>query len=68
MARILVVDDDLFVRELIKEILASPEYTIDMAQDGLEAVEKVRKNKYDEVSDVATYVGWVWPKRKPTKN
>jgi len=41
-------------------------FVIHMYTIGKEA--RVRKNKYDEVSDVATYVGWVWPKRKPTKN
>lgn len=46
MARILVVDDEVSIRELMKEILVSQGHQVDMGQDGREAVQLTRKNAY----------------------
>jgi len=46
-ARILVVDDELGIREGCKRALASEGYAIDLAEDGAVGLEKVRANAYD---------------------
>lgn len=46
MARILVVDDEAPIRELIKEILVSQGHQVDLGADGREAVQLTRKNSY----------------------
>lgn len=47
MAHILIVDDEEAIRELIKEVLAIHGHTFDMAGNGAEALERLRKAKYD---------------------
>lgn len=44
---ILAVDDEAMIRELIRKYAEFQGYTVDEAQDGMEAVEKCRKNDYD---------------------
>jgi CheY-like chemotaxis protein len=44
--KILVVDDDLFIRELYEEIIKKSGYEVDAVMDGVEAVEKIRNNTY----------------------
>lgn len=44
---ILAVDDEVMIRELIRKYAEFQGYTVDEAQDGMEAVEKCRKNDYD---------------------
>ena len=44
---ILPVDDEAMIRELIRKYAEFQGYTVDEAQDGMEAVEKCRKNDYD---------------------
>ncbi len=53
-AKILVVDDDMFVREMLSEILQSSNYEVDTANDGQEAYDKVVKDSSYEliVSDM----------------
>ena len=46
---ILVVDDEEEIREIIIEILEESGYNIDSAVDGIDALEKLKKNKYDMV-------------------
>jgi len=46
---ILVVDDSLTIRELEKSILESVGYNVDVAIDGLQALEKMRQKKFDLV-------------------
>ncbi|TPG35726.1 response regulator transcription factor [Mycolicibacterium hodleri] len=45
--RILVVDDDRAVRESLRRSLAFNGYTVDLAQDGLEALEMITKDRPD---------------------
>lgn len=49
MARILVVDDDVAIRDLIKEILTGHGHTFDIASSGSEALAKIGKTQYDLV-------------------
>lgn len=45
--KILVVEDDNQIQELIVEFLSSQGYKVDMANDGVEGYEKFKKDKYD---------------------
>jgi CheY-like chemotaxis protein/chemotaxis signal transduction protein len=46
---ILVVDDSLNTREIEKSILEAYGYSIDLAGDGVEALEKAQHNSYDAI-------------------
>lgn len=48
-ARILVVEDDIQIQELIVEFLVSQEYIVDTANDGVDGYEKFKDSKYDLV-------------------
>jgi DNA-binding NtrC family response regulator len=45
--RILVVDDDLGIRETMLDILTLEDYAVDTASSGEEAVERCRHDSYD---------------------
>ncbi|MEF9935014.1 MAG: response regulator transcription factor [Clostridium sp.] len=45
--RILVIEDNLDIQELIKEFLLSENYLVDTANDGVEGIEKFNKGEYD---------------------
>ncbi|MEG1415020.1 MAG: response regulator transcription factor [Clostridium sp.] len=45
--RILVIEDNLDIQELIKEFLLSENYLVDTASDGVEGIEKFNKGEYD---------------------
>lgn len=47
MAKILIVDDDQYIRELYVEVLTDEKYDVDSAEDGIQGVEKITKNNYD---------------------
>lgn len=49
MARLLIVDDGMRIRELIKKYAKFEGYEVDEAADGMEALEKCRSNDYDLV-------------------
>ena len=49
MARLLIVDDEMRIRELIKKYAKFECYEVDEAADGMEALEKCRSNDYDLV-------------------
>lgn len=46
-AQILVVDDESGVRELVGDVLELEGYEVTIAVDGLDALSKIRKQKYD---------------------
>jgi len=48
-ARILVVEDDLFLRELYADILSAEGYKVDSAEDGEVALGKMKVGGYDLV-------------------
>jgi CheY-like chemotaxis protein len=48
-ARLLVVDDEDFVRELLRDILDSENCEVEVAQDGTEALALFRERKFDGV-------------------
>ncbi len=59
--RILVVDDEDDIRELVAEILADAGYEVSVARDGTEAVERVRERCFDlVVTDLGmpSVTGW----------
>ncbi|MGL4107311.1 response regulator transcription factor [Clostridium sp. LP20] len=45
--KILVVEDDVKIQELIVEFLLSQDYKVDAASDGVEGYEKFKKGNYD---------------------
>lgn len=49
MARILVVEDDQFLRELYDELLREEGYEVDLAVDGQEGLDKSAAGGYDLV-------------------
>ncbi|KLO23644.1 hypothetical protein X275_02115 [Marinitoga sp. 1197] len=49
MARILVVDDDKVIRDVLKKVLESAKYEIDLADGGKKAIELIKNTEYDVV-------------------
>lgn len=49
MSRILVVDDERSIRNTLKDILEYEKYEVDLAEDGMKAIEKVKSAEYDVV-------------------
>lgn len=49
MARILIVEDDRFLRELYEELLRDEGFEVATAEDGEEGLEKMRDGGYDLV-------------------
>lgn len=49
MAKILVIDDDRPIRRTLKEILEYEKHKVDVAEDGFEGLDFIKKNKYDTV-------------------
>lgn len=47
MSRILIVDDEDNIRDLIKKYAKFESYEVDEATNGMEAIEKVERNHYD---------------------
>lgn len=45
--RILVVEDDLFLRELYADVLSAEGYSVETAQDGEEALQKIKVGGYN---------------------
>jgi len=49
MARVLVVDDERSIRTTLRDILEFEKYKVDEAVDGLDALAKLKKGKYDVI-------------------
>lgn len=47
--KVLVVDDDLFIRELYEEVLRDEGYEVDSAVDGEEGLQKLQQGGYNLV-------------------
>ncbi len=47
MPRILIVDDEEAIRRTLRDILEFEKYQVDEARDGMEAVVKLKREKYD---------------------
>ncbi len=47
--KILIVDDELYLRELYQEILAGAGYSVDVAVDGEDGLKKIVDTQYDLV-------------------
>ena len=48
-ARILIVDDDVSIRKLLRELLFEESCTVKVAQDGKEALSMIEKENFDLV-------------------
>ncbi|WP_339737420.1 sigma-54 dependent transcriptional regulator [uncultured Sunxiuqinia sp.] len=49
MSKILVIDDERSIRSTLKDILEYEKYQVDLADDGQQGIDLVRKNEYDIV-------------------
>lgn len=47
MARILIVDDEEAIRDLVKRLLSLHGHSVDTASDGTEVVDQLQKKHYD---------------------
>jgi two-component system cell cycle response regulator CtrA len=47
--KILIIDDDEFVRKTLKTLLICRNYAVDVAEDGSTGIEKAKSNIYDIV-------------------
>ena len=47
MAKVLVIDDERPIRNALKEILEFEKFTVDLAENGDEGLQLVKKNQYD---------------------
>jgi two-component system nitrogen regulation response regulator NtrX len=47
MSRILVIDDERSIRNTLKDILEYEKYEVDLAEDGMKALEKVKTAQFD---------------------
>ena len=45
--KILVIDDDQFIRDIYIEVLRNDGFEVDFAIDGIEGVDKIKKGGYD---------------------
>ena len=49
MAKILIVDDEASIRNTLREILEFEKYDVEEAMDGIQALGKLKKSKYDVI-------------------
>ncbi|NOZ25415.1 MAG: sigma-54-dependent Fis family transcriptional regulator [Nitrospirae bacterium] len=49
MQRILVIDDDVTVRDVLKDFLISEKYSVSLEENGLDGLERLRKEYFDVV-------------------
>ena len=49
MSRILVIDDERSIRNTLKEILEFEKYQVDLAEDGIKAIELIKLTDYDVI-------------------
>ena len=47
--RALVVDDDVSIRLMLDKVLSRENFDVDIARDGIEALEKIRSDHYDVI-------------------
>ena len=49
MAKLLIIDDERAIRNTLSDILAAEKYKVDTAEDGMQALELIKDNKYDAI-------------------
>lgn len=49
MSKILVIDDERSIRNTLKDILEYEKYSVDLAEDGIKGIEKVKNSAFDVV-------------------
>ena len=52
MGRILIVDDEQNILDVLTLVLTSEKYKVDTSRDGFSAIEKVKNNKFDLAAHV----------------
>jgi len=45
--KVLIIDDDLYIRDLYSEILSEDGYEVESAVDGVDGLERIAKTKFD---------------------
>ncbi|OGG07669.1 hypothetical protein A2872_01775 [Candidatus Gottesmanbacteria bacterium RIFCSPHIGHO2_01_FULL_42_12] len=45
--KVLIIDDDLYIRDLYSEILSEDGYEVETAVDGIDGLERIAKTKFD---------------------
>ncbi|WP_129408332.1 response regulator [Marinitoga lauensis] len=49
MGKILVVDDDMVIRNVLKKVLEKAKYDVDLAEGGNKAIEMIKNTEYDVI-------------------
>lgn len=49
MAKVLIVDDDLYIRELYEEVLKGEGYEVETAENGQQGLDQLQQGGYDAV-------------------
>ena len=49
MAKILIIDDEESIRNVLRDILEMEDYEVDEAKDGINALSKIKKSNFDAV-------------------
>ena|SRR3990167_5667553 len=49
MKRLLIVEDDFFIRDMYVRVFTEEGYTVDVADDGDQALEKTKGNRFDMI-------------------
>lgn len=49
MSKILVIDDERSIRNTLKDILEYEKYSVDLAEDGIKALDKIKTASYDVI-------------------
>jgi len=49
MSKILVIDDERSIRNTLKDILEYEKYSVDLAEDGIKALDKIKAGTYDMI-------------------
>ena len=52
MAKILIIDDEKSIRNTLREILEYEKYDVDLAEDGIKGIEKVKNNDDEPYIDI----------------
>ncbi|WP_413927439.1 response regulator [Clostridioides sp. ES-S-0001-02] len=57
--RILVIEDDIDIQNIIKTFLENADYTIITANNGLDGIEKFKKQQFDFIRHTDTKNRWL---------
>src|SRR5882672_9502180 len=49
MRKILIAEDDFFIRDIYSKVFSLSGYQVEVAVDGIDALEKIKKQQYDMI-------------------